>query len=446
MTDSTIVKPRPGRRSKQNTEGPEDNSESNLAESKPPKKRGGEDDITLIFEPSRRMNDPVEPLLKLSDNPLVDCAGELLTLCCQLMIVESHTDTHSLREECVKLIRNYEDQLKQQKVNSTMIKSAGYCLCCFLDEGILNTEWGGASDWSSDSLLSIFHNQTFGGEQFYTLLDKSIQYSSSQFELVELMYLCLTLGFQGKMRLEDNGARKLEDYRQNAYIAIKEQKDTVSRALSPSWKDRLGQGSELQKNVSLWILNLSFSVLLLVIYLAFNYNTNKFVDPVGAKLETLVAWQKQSKAEENKSKQELLILQQNLQTEIKKGLLTVKMQLNSLRITIGTSNLFTPGSAKPNAEFEAVLFKIARLLENSTGNIIITAHSDNTKISTAKYPSSWYLSLARATTVANILATGGNLNGRLWPEARGDSEPLYPNDTKAHREKNRRVEIDLLVN
>lgn len=446
MTDSTILKPRPGRRSKQNKEGPEDNSDSHLAEIKPPKNKGGDDDATLIFEPSRRMNDPVEPLLKLSENPLVDCAGELLTLCCQLMIAESHTDIHNLRQECVKLIRTYEERLKKQKVNSTLIKSAGYCLCCFMDEGILNTEWGGASDWSSDSLLSIFHNQTFGGEQFYTLLDKSIQYSSSQFELIELMYLCLTLGFQGKMRLEENGSRKLEDYRQNAYIAIKEQKDTVSRALSPDWKNKLGVGSELQKNVPLWILNFSFVALLLGIYLTFNYKTNKFVDPIGNKLETLVAWQKQSKAEADKSKQELLVLQQNLQTEIQKGLLTVKLNVNSLRITIGTTNLFRPGSAKPNAKFEVVLFKIARLLENSKGNIIITAHSDNRKISTVQYPSNWYLSLARATTVAKILATGGNLNGRLWPEARGDTEPLYPNDTKEHRAKNRRVEIDLLIN
>ncbi len=63
---------------------------------------------------------------------------------------------------------------------------------------------------------------------------------------------------------------------------------------------------------------------------------------------------------------------------------------------------------------------------------------------TSRYPSNWHLSLARATAVANSMALGTDLHGRLWPEGLGDSKPRKPNDSPDNRASNRRVEIDLL--
>ena len=46
--------------------------------------------------------------------------------------------------------------------------------------------------------------------------------------------------------------------------------------------------------------------------------------------------------------------------------------------------------------------------------------------------------------VADSLAAGADLHGRLQPEGRGEAEPVAPNDTPENRALNRRVEIDLL--
>ena len=47
--------------------------------------------------------------------------------------------------------------------------------------------------------------------------------------------------------------------------------------------------------------------------------------------------------------------------------------------------------------------------------------------------------------MADALAAGGQLHGRLWPEGRGEADPIATNDTAANRALNRRVEIDLLA-
>ena len=88
--------------------------------------------------------------------------------------------------------------------------------------------------------------------------------------------------------------------------------------------------------------------------------------------------------------------------------------------------------------------KIGRAFENTQGRILISGHTDDQPIFTSKYPSNWHLSLARATTVANFMAGTGKLTGRLWPEGRGEAEPMFPNNSKENQARNRRVEIDLM--
>ena len=115
-----------------------------------------------------------------------------------------------------------------------------------------------------------------------------------------------------------------------------------------------------------------------------------------------------------------------------------------MRIRIGATELFASGNTQPRSDFEAILAKIALTLESTDGKILITGHTDDEPIFTSKYPSNWHLSLARATSIANVLANSASLSGRLWPEGRGESEPRVVNDSEQNRALNRRIEIDLL--
>jgi type IV/VI secretion system ImpK/VasF family protein len=55
------------------------------------------------------------------------------------------------------------------------------------------------------SLTSRFHNEVTGGERFFTILEQMQQDPGRHAEVIELMYLCTSLGFEGRYRVLGRG-------------------------------------------------------------------------------------------------------------------------------------------------------------------------------------------------------------------------------------------------
>ena len=76
----------------------------------------------------------------------------------------------------------------------------------------------------------------------------------------------------------------------------------------------------------------------------------------------------------------------------------------------------------------------------------VEGHTDNIPIQTARFPSNWELSVARAVNVVKYFAEVSNIDPqRLSAVGYGESRPVVANDTPANRMKNRRVEILLIT-
>ena len=110
-------------------------------------------------------------------------------------------------------------------------------------------------------------------------------------------------------------------------------------------------------------------------------------------------------------------------------------------ILLKGDHLFAPGSARPDAERLPVITRLARVLDKLPGAIVVTGHTDDQPIRTARFPSNWELSTERARSVAAVMAREIKDRDRLRAEGLADSEPLVPNSSAANRAKNRRVAI-----
>ena len=136
-----------------------------------------------------------------------------------------------------------------------------------------------------------------------------------------------------------------------------------------------------------------------------------------------------------------------LSVEIEQKILDVLAYNNGVMIRIQEQNSFASGSADIDSSFERVLDKIITLLNKVEGEIIVAGHSDNVPISTARFPSNWVLSSARASSVVHYLYTKDLQDAeRLELRAHADTQPVVDNDTKANQAKNRRIEINIVVN
>ena len=170
----------------------------------------------------------------LGTNTLVTAAWELLSQVAQLKASSGRESLQALNDRLSSQIAEFEAHALHQGAEHSQVISARYVLCSFIDEAVVTTAWGGRSDWSRTSLLSRFHNETFGGEKFFQLLERLSRDPIKHVSMLELMYLCLSLGFEGKYRVMERGRVQLETINDALYRQIRHVRgDRLSVSTSP---------------------------------------------------------------------------------------------------------------------------------------------------------------------------------------------------------------------
>lgn len=153
-------------------------------------------------------------------NPLVDAAWELLLQVSQLKLSAGREALPALNDRLSSAITAFEAHALHHGADPAQVMSARYVLCSSIDEAVTTTAWGSRSDWAKSSLLSRFHNETFGGEKFFQLLERLSHDPVKHVAMLELMYLCLSMGFEGKYRVMERGGTQLEVVRDALYRQI----------------------------------------------------------------------------------------------------------------------------------------------------------------------------------------------------------------------------------
>jgi type VI secretion system protein ImpK len=133
-----------------------------------------------------------------------------------------------------------------------------------------------------------------------------------------------------------------------------------------------------------------------------------------------------------------------LAQDIRDGLVNVDDRVDRSVITLHGDNVFSPGSAQVSAQTKPLIQRIAAALGAVPGNVLVTGHTDDRPIRSARYPSNWELSQERAANVRDLLAAKVPA-ARLKAEGQGDADPVAPNDSPAGRARNRRVEVTLFA-
>jgi chemotaxis protein MotB len=107
--------------------------------------------------------------------------------------------------------------------------------------------------------------------------------------------------------------------------------------------------------------------------------------------------------------------------------------------------LFEPASTTLAPGAQPILDTVAEFLARHPGEIRVEGHADAVPISTARFPSNWELSAARAGAVARYFQGRGLPPDRLAATGFAEFRPLADNATAGGRAQNRRVEVFLKV-
>jgi len=390
----------------------------------------------------------MDALMSTSINPLVAAAAPLLAAGPRVRTTARHPNPAGLKDALADGIRKFEAQARAQGLPNEQVVAGRYILCTFLDECAASTPWGGAGAWSAQSLLVQFHNETWGGEKVYQLMSKLAENVDANRNLLELLYMVLALGFEGRYRVLDNGRVQLDSVRERLVQMLRQSRGTYEKALSPRWQGVEQRVAKMHEGLPLWVLASVVALLLGAVFAGLRFKLGgdanapfSVLAGLDAKAAQVTAATPPPPPPPPAPKPRLAGF---LKPEIEAGLVQVQDLADRSIVTIKGDGFFEPGSAVISGSVLPLLGRIAQALNDTPGKVLITGHTDNQPIRTLRYPSNWHLSQDRADAVKTEVTKTVKVE-RMRSEGRADSEVVADNNTAPGRAKNRRVEITLFV-
>ena len=390
-------------------------------------------------------HDSAELPAHASLNPLVQAAAPLLSAAPRLRAMARHPNPSALRESLAESVRRFEASARAQGLPNDQVIAARYVLCTLLDEAASSTPWGGSGAWASQSLLVQFHNESWGGEKVFQLLTRLAENPAQHRNLLELVYVTLSLGFEGRYRVLDNGRAQLDDLRGRLAQMLRGLAGPVEKTLSSQWQGVATATRRLRDGIPLWVVAAAAAVLLMLVFIALRFALNVQTDTTFSALQALDAKVAKAPALPTvalTSAPPAPRLAQLLQADIAAGAVQVKDLSDRSTVTVLGDTLFDPGSAEVASRAKPLFERVAAALNQVPGPVLISGHTDNQPIRSLRFPSNWHLSKERAESVRKLLAATVKPD-RLNAEGRADTEPVADNGTADSRARNRRVEIML---
>ena len=395
--------------------------------------------------PVQQMRSPAAVSLHCDVNVIVSAATPLLTLGINARSMSHHPDPKALYQQIAEDLKAIDLQLKNQGLPKESIITARYIICAYIDEMVMSTPWGGQSLWATRNLLMTFHKNNQGGTQFFDIINLLTQSPAMNLDLIELCYLILQLGFQGRYRLSDTGSIELSSIQDNLYQIISTYRPAAPKQLSNHWRGAVNEEkTNLSGNKRLLIAAGVSLLIAILTFTAFVITLGQQSDPVAIKTASISS-NLQPIVRNNrpiKRTTHLSYIRNQLKHDINQNNLTVEDISGGVRIIVFGSNLFKPSSAKLTQQKEITIANIIATLKNTPGFIQVTGHTDDIPIRTLQFPSNWELSSKRANTIVQLIQT--HLPEReIVGEGVADSSPIVPNDSNENRAINRRIEINL---
>lgn len=456
QNDRTIVRPNPGGRQPAPTPQP--------GGQMPPSAQAGS------FAPPPAAA-PSGPLVTPGTNPLIIAAGPLLDLLGRLRNSLTQASFADLKGSVSKSIEQFESVAMTNGAKQNHLFPAKYAICTMADDVVMNLPGENRQIWSGDPMLPRYcDNARDGGVGFFRNLDKAMQDPGGFYDLLELKYVCLSLGFEGMHRAEGpgTGAAALQQTRREIYNALRRVEESSNWAISPNWEGNPIGKKSVGMQIPFWAVS---AVVALVLTGSFFGLRFALAGETGHIVERSVDIHPEAKIEIARTQVvappppppppppdqngQLDRIRSALAPEIQQGLISAEyLDQNFIIVRMSNKLLFPSGKAEVSDDFTAQLAprigevfnaenELLRQRGFKHGRVISLGHSDAQPLSsTSRWASNQELSKARASSVMETIAEYSPPDLRTLVEGRGPDDPIcVPADDTACWPENRRVEL-----
>jgi type VI secretion system protein ImpK len=422
----------------------------------PPPSSGAGDDRT-VMQPKRTPLEPgparaTEPAPVDEGSlagrwPLAAAASRLLVLTNGLSRLTAAADLKALRNQLERELSLFRQTARRLDLDDNSINTAHYALCATIDDLVLSSVIGGESFWRKPSLVATFHNEVVSGDRLFDIAEGLLgDARPDQLPLLEVIYLCFSLGFEGRLRIDPRGMAGHTQMRERLHNSLRQLAGYPDPGLSPQWRGAGRAQQPLRKTMPWWVwwAGSGLAGLLLFSVLLFNQSLrlDKLMDRMA--LLSVAPASPYPKATVIKADGDASKVRGLLAEDIAAGRLEVIDRGDAIIIRLASSGMFASGSAEITSGLLPTLERVAMAAQAVSGTLEIQGHTDSVPIRSLRFPSNLELSQARAEGVAAFMKQRTRPDSKIGARGFGQDDPVGSNADEEGRSRNRRVDV-LLV-
>ncbi|MBX3231380.1 MAG: type IVB secretion system protein IcmH/DotU [Labilithrix sp.] len=123
--------------------------------------------------------------------------GEVLSASAQFAEAPNLPSPDIMKRRIATLLEDMERKATELGIQKRDLDDAKYAIVAFIDEQLFRARWAGRQEWMLEPLQLLYFNENTAGEGFFERLD-ALERDPARVHVLEVYYLCLALGFQGK--------------------------------------------------------------------------------------------------------------------------------------------------------------------------------------------------------------------------------------------------------
>jgi len=211
----------------------------------------------LLFDQAQSINNDKDYWFQIrgyNQNLLIDAATSFFALSLRVKSLSECSNIEGIYKQTIEEFNIVEIELTEKGYEHTVLMAYRYILCAFLDEAVMGTKWGASSIWAEYSMLSRFHNETWGGEKVFTIISRLEKDRYRYKDLLEFVYRCLILGFEGKFRVIKNGKEERDKIISKLYNLLNSMDEgiNVSDKLTSATSSVINTKYKLSRQIPIW--------------------------------------------------------------------------------------------------------------------------------------------------------------------------------------------------
>ena len=236
-----------------------------------------------------QLSDPEFDMRGVAWNPLCDAATPLIGLVIRIRRLTQHDDVPALYQAVRNHITAIMEEVSQLDYDAGMLKAYFYSLCLLVDEVVMGTPWGRSSEWSQDSLLNAFHQETWGGERFFIVMNNMIPEAARYQHVLEFMYQCLISGLKGKYGAHPKGDDEIQKIIDQLHGLLRPLRGETPKRLTDPLTNVAPRNYRIKRVWPLWAPWAMAAVVLTVAYTIYSMRLNALTQEVLVSLNKILA-------------------------------------------------------------------------------------------------------------------------------------------------------------